>query len=215
MHNRFAECTRLRSHRFGGVASQRESNTFRAFGIDSKLASDSAERLVARRRSHAKVATVMSGAPVTAIRHRLIALLGGMGMLCSVSGVLPSLITLAGQLDDDHHVAVSASVEKLQIRFHHAHDTAPRTDASARLVFDEHRLDSPADHIIEFVAAGDSLAALPSLAALDHGLHAIGVVESSELLVPIARPCLAGRYARPPPSAATWSRCLRSVVLLV
>jgi len=79
---------------------------------------------------------------------------------------------------------------------------------------DEARANSSADHVIEFVNASDSLLQLPSLAALDHSLQPMSVMES-ERFVPLAHPCLAARYARPPPGEATWNRCLRSVVLLV
>lgn len=155
--------------------------------------------------------------PVSAIAHRwhrLTALFCLAALLCSASGVLPALTMLAGQLDDDHHVLVSSSGDKLQIRFHHTHEAAPLANRAAELVLDGNRADSPTDHVIEFVTAGDSLLQLPSSATLDHALQPIGAVEC-ERLIPIARPCLAIHYARPPPGEATWSRCLRSVVLLV
>ena len=148
------------------------------------------------------------------MRKRLTALCCLTAFLCSGSGVLPALVTLAGQLDNDHHVLVNSSTEKVQIRFHHAHDEASEANASGDPMLDESRLDSSTDHVIEFVAAGDSLLQLPSLATLDHGLQPFSVVESAQL-VPIARPCFVASYARPPPGEATWSRCLRSVVLLV
>jgi len=134
--------------------------------------------------------------------------------LCGASGVLPALTMLAGQLDDDHHMLVSSSGEKLQIRFHHAHDAMPLVNTAGGLVLDENRADSPTDHVIEFVTAGDSLLQMPSGATLDHTLQPVGAVEC-ERLIPIARPCLAIYYARPPPGEETWSRCVRSVVLLV
>jgi len=155
-----------------------------------------------------------SATAITRIRQRFLALFCLAAFLCGASGVLPALMMFVGQLDNDHHVLVSSSGESLQIRFHHAHDAAPLVNSAGGLVLDESRADSPTDHVIEFVTAGDSLLQLPSLVTLDHALQPIGAVEC-ERLIPIARPCLAISYARPPPGEATWSRCLRSVVLLV
>jgi hypothetical protein len=146
--------------------------------------------------------------------QRLAALLCLAAFLCGTSGVLPAFIILAGQLDDDHHVVVSSFAEKLQIRFHHAHDAVPAANAAGKGRLDESRSDSPADHVIEFVSPGDSLLQLPSLATLDHGLPGIAMVEGARFVL-MTCSCLAAPHARPPPGDATRSRCLRSVVLLV
>lgn len=152
---------------------------------------------------------------MTTMRQCLIALFCLGAFLCGSSGVLPALILFAGQLDGDHHVLVSSSGEKLQIRFHHAHDALPPMNAARGRALDQVRVNSPTDHVVEFVNASDSLLQLlPSLAALDHASQPMSVVETGPF-VPLARPCLAARDARPPPGEATWSRCLRSVVLLV
>lgn len=128
--------------------------------------------------------------------------------------MLPAFVAVAGQLDGDHHVLVNSSREKLQIRFHHEHEEAPVTDAAGDWTLDDGSNNSPADHVIEFIAAGDSVAQLPSLVTLDPGLLAIGLLER-ERLISIVRPGVPVAHARPPPGEATWSRCLRSVVLLV
>ena len=157
----------------------------------------------------------MERASAVTIRwQRLTALFCVAAFLGSASGVLPAFVAFAGQFDDDHYVLISSSAEKVQIRFHHAHEEAPEANAPGELMIDESRSDSSADHVIEFVSAGDSLRQLPSAAALDHGLQPFGAVESAQV-VPIARPFVAAPHARPPPGEATWSRCLRSVVLLV
>jgi len=151
---------------------------------------------------------------MTSMRQRFTALFCISAFLCSASGVLPAVTMLVGQFDGDHHVVVSSSGEKLQIRFHHTHDALPSKNAARGPALDEARANSSADHVIEFVNASDSLPQLPSLAALDHSLQPMSVVES-ERFVLVAHPCLAARYARPPPGEATWNRCRRSVVLSV
>lgn len=146
--------------------------------------------------------------------QRFTALLCISAFLCSASGLLPALTMFVGQLDDDHHVLVGSSGERLQIRFHHTHHANPTAKAARAVMLDDSRLDSPADHVIEFASAGDSVLQLPSLAVLDYSFLPIGMV-GLDRWVPISRSRVAILYARPPPGEATWSRCLRSVVLLV
>lgn len=147
-------------------------------------------------------------------RQGLAALLCLTAFLCGTSGVLPAFITLAGQLDDDHHVVVSSFGEKLQIRFHHAHATVPAVNAAGEVRLEASFSDSPADHVIEFASAGDSLLQLPSIATLDHSLLALSVVKGARF-VSATRSCLPAPHARPPPDEATWIRCQRSIVLLI
>ena len=151
---------------------------------------------------------------MTRMRQPLTALFCVGAFLCGASGMLPAFVAVAGRLDGDHQVLVTSSREKLQIRFHHEHEGAPGTDVAGDWALEGGRSNSPADHVIEFIATGDSLAQLPSLVTLDPGLQAIGLLES-ERLISIVRPGVPVAHARPPPGEATWGRCLRSVVLLV
>jgi hypothetical protein len=136
-----------------------------------------------------------------------------MAMSCSASGILPGLAAFFGQLDSDHQVVVVVSGEGMQIRFQHE-SNEPADQSTGGQTTTTDGADSHNDHVIQFAAAGDSIAQVPSLAGLDHKQQGI-VAISTEQWILTARAFEPIGQARPPPGERTWNRCVRSVVLLV